>query len=159
MSASSVTLRRLDLSRADVDAAVAAEIRALLRRGAVPDQRVREGARAILASVKIGGDAAVRGANERFGGGRADGSLLVSRAEMEAARDALPARIRAGLDQMIANIRRFAETQKPQTRTTVIVTVSPGCFDSTASRKSSAVLIGRPSTATIKSAEATLSVW
>jgi histidinol dehydrogenase len=121
MSASSVTLRRLDLSRADVDAAVAAEIRALLRRGAVPDQRVREGARAILASVKIGGDAAVRGANERFGGGRADGSLLVSRAEMEAARDALPARIRAGLDQMIANIRRFAETQKPQTRTTVIV--------------------------------------
>ena len=120
MSASSVTLRRLDLSRADVDAAVAAEIRALLRRGAVPDQRVREGARAILASVKIGGDA-VRGANERFGGGRADGSLLVSRAEMEAARDALPARIRAGLDQMIANIRRFAETQKPQTRTTVIV--------------------------------------
>jgi histidinol dehydrogenase len=100
---------------------VAAEIRALLRRGAVPDQRVREGARAILASVKIGGDAAVRGANERFGGGRADGSLLVSRAEMEAARDALPARIRAGLDQMIANIRRFAETQKPQTRTTVIV--------------------------------------
>ena len=67
MSASSVTLRRLDLSRADVDAAVAAEIRALLRRGAVPDQRVREGARAILASVKIGGDAAVRGANERFG--------------------------------------------------------------------------------------------
>jgi histidinol dehydrogenase len=121
MSASSVTLRRLDLSRADVDAAVAAEIRALLRRGAVPDQRVREGARAILASVKIGGDAAVRGANERFGGGRADGSLLVSRAEMEAARDALPPRIRAGLEQMIANIRRFAETQKPQTRTTVIV--------------------------------------
>ncbi len=87
----------------------------------MPDQRVREGARAILASVKAGGDAAVREANGRFGGGRADGSLLVSRAEMEAARDALPPRIRAGLEQMIENIRRFAETQRPETRITTIV--------------------------------------
>ena len=116
-----VALRRLDLASAATDPAVAAEIQALFRRGAVPDQRVREGARAILAGVKAGGDAAVRDANARFGGGRADGSLLVDRAEMEAARDALPPRIRAGLEQMIVNIRRFAETQKPQTRTTVIV--------------------------------------
>lgn len=120
MSAVTVTLRRLDLSRA-ADPAVAEEILALFRRGAVPDRRVREGARAILDEVKAGGDAAVRGANARFGGGRADGTLLVTRAEMEAARDALPPRIRAGLEQMIANIRRFAETQLPQTRTTVIV--------------------------------------
>ena len=88
MSAPPVALRRLDLSAALTNPAVAAEIRALLRRGAVPDARVREGARAILASVKAGGDAAVREANGRFGGGRADGSLLVSRAEMESARDA-----------------------------------------------------------------------
>jgi histidinol dehydrogenase len=87
----------------------------------VPDQRVRDGARAILASVKSGRDAAVREANGRFGGGRADGSLLVSRAEMEAARDALPPRIRAGLKQMIENIRRFAQTELPETRTTTIV--------------------------------------
>lgn len=120
MSAVTVTLRRLDLSRA-ADPAVAEEILALFRRGAVPDRRVREGARAILDEVRTGGDAAVRGANARFGGGRADGTLLVTRAEMEAARDALPPRIRAGLEQMIANIRRFAETQLPQTRTTVIV--------------------------------------
>ena len=40
---------------------------------------------------------------------------------MEAARDALPPRIRAGLEQMIVNIRRFAETQLPETRTTTIV--------------------------------------
>ena len=93
----------------------------MLRRGAVPDPRVREGARAILASVKAGGDAAVRDANARYGGGRADGSLLVTRAEMEAARDALPPRIRAGLEQMIANIRRFAETELPETRFTTIV--------------------------------------
>jgi histidinol dehydrogenase len=121
MSAPPIALRRLDLSAALTNPAVAAEIRALLRRGAVPDQRVREGARAILASVKAGGDAAVREANGRFGGGRADGSLLVSRAEMEAARDALAPRIRAGLEQMIENIRRFAETQRPQTRITTIV--------------------------------------
>ena len=121
MSAPSVELRRLELSRAASDPSVAAEVGALLRRGAVPDQRVREGARAILTSVKAGGDAAVREANARFGGGRADGSLLVTRDEMEAARDALPPRIRAGLEQMIENIRRFAQTELPESRTTTIV--------------------------------------
>jgi histidinol dehydrogenase len=117
----SVNLRRLDIGRAATDPTVAAEMKGLFRRGAVPDQRVREGARAILASVKAGGDDAVREANRRYGGGRADGSLLVGRAEMEAARDALPRRIRSGLEQMIENIRRFAETELPQTRITTIV--------------------------------------
>jgi histidinol dehydrogenase len=116
-----VSLRRLVLGRATHDSSVAAEITALLRRGAVPDPRVREGARAILAAVKAEGDSAVRDANAKFGGGRADGTLLVTQAEMEAARDALPPRIRAGLEQMIANIRRFAETELPETRTTTIV--------------------------------------
>ena len=55
MSASAVKLRRLDLGRAASDPVVAAEVRALFRRGAVPDPRVREGARAILAAVKTGG--------------------------------------------------------------------------------------------------------
>jgi histidinol dehydrogenase len=121
MSAPSVALRRLELAQAGSDPSVAAEVRALFRRGAVPDPRVREVARAILAAVKVGGDATVREANRLHGGGRADGSLLVTKAEMEAARDALPPRIRAGLEQMIENIRRFAETELPQTRTTTIV--------------------------------------
>jgi histidinol dehydrogenase len=121
MSVPIVRLRRLELSRAASDASVGAEIQALLRRGAVPDRRVREGAREILASVKAGGDAAVREANGRFGGGRAGGSLLVTQAEMAAARDTLTPRIRAGLEQMIENIRRFAETQLPETRVTTIV--------------------------------------
>ncbi|MGD0121346.1 MAG: histidinol dehydrogenase [Candidatus Limnocylindrales bacterium] len=121
MTAPAFALRRLELARAEADPAVAAEVRALLRRGAVPDPAVREGARAILAAVKAGGDAAVREANRRHGGGRADGSLLVTRGEMEAARDALPPRIRAGLEEMIRNIRRFAETELPETRTTTIV--------------------------------------
>jgi histidinol dehydrogenase len=121
MTAPTIALRRLDLARARSDPAVAADVRALLRRGAVPDPGMREGARAILAAVKAGGDAAVREANRRHGGGRADGSLLVTGAEMEAARDALPPRIRAGLEEMVRNIRRFAETQLPETRTTTIV--------------------------------------
>lgn len=121
MSAASVDLRHLELSRAATEPVIAAEIKALLRRGAVPDPKVREGARAILAAVKSGGDAAVRDANARFGGGRADGSFLVGRAEMEATRDTLPPRIRAGLEQMIANIRRFAETELPRTSFTTIV--------------------------------------
>ena len=121
MTIPAVSLRRLELAQAESDPAIAAEVRALFRRGAVPDLRVREGARAILAAVKEDGDAAVREANVRHGGGRADGALLVGRAEMEAARDALPPRIRTGLEQMIENIRRFAETELPQTRTTTIV--------------------------------------
>ena len=116
-----VSLRRLEIAKAASDPAVGAEIKGLFRRGAVPDPKVREGARAVLAAVKAGGDSAVRETNARFGGGRADGSLLVTRAEMEAARDALPPRIRAGLEQMVENIRRFAETELPQTRTTTIV--------------------------------------
>ena len=121
MSAVVVSLRRLNLGAVGGDPAVAAEIESLVRRGAVPERRVREIARAILDSVRSGGDTAVREANLRYGGGRAGGSLLVSRAEMEQARDDLPPRIRAGLEQMIVNIRRFAETELPETRRTTIV--------------------------------------
>jgi histidinol dehydrogenase len=116
-----VTLRRLELATAATDPLVSAEVKALLRRGAVPDRLIREGARTILASVKAGGDEAVCEANERFGGGRSRGAMLVTRAEMDAARDALPPRIRAGLEQMIENIRRFAQTELPETRKTTIV--------------------------------------
>jgi histidinol dehydrogenase len=121
MSTPTLQLRRLYLAGARSDPAITAEIEALVRRGAVPDPRVREGARGILAAVKAGGDAAVAEANARYGGARAGGGLLVDRAEMEAARDGLPPRIRGGLQQMIDNIRRFAETQVPTSRTTTIV--------------------------------------
>ena len=52
MTASSVKLRRLELARAGFDLSVAVEIQALMRRGAMPDPRVREGARVILAAVR-----------------------------------------------------------------------------------------------------------
>lgn len=117
--ASAVVLRRLDL--AATDASARAEQTALFRRGAIPDEKVRTGARAILADVRERGAAAVREANARFGGGSADGRLTVDRAELVAARDRLARRDRRALDQAIANVTRFAEIQRPQTTRTEIL--------------------------------------
>ena len=115
---------RLQLARLDLaatDPATRAALGSLVRRGAVPDSRIREGARAILEEIRVGGAAAVRRANERYGGGRATGGLVVERAELRAAVDGLSREIRRALDQSIANVRRFAETQRPETTRTTIV--------------------------------------
>jgi histidinol dehydrogenase len=117
-------LRRLDLAAvAAGDPDANREYAALVRRGAVPDQAVRESARQTLAAVRAGGNAAVRAANQAYGGGRPDGRLLIEPDELRAARDRLEARIRRALDQAIANVRRFAETQRPLSTTT---TIAPG---------------------------------
>jgi histidinol dehydrogenase len=119
VAAESLTLRRLDLRTPDP--AAVGERDVLFRRGAVPDPEVREAARTILADVRARGATAVREAASRFGGGRPDGRLLVSRAELTAAADALPATQRDALETAIANVRRFAETQRPaSTRTTIV---------------------------------------
>jgi histidinol dehydrogenase len=118
-TASTPRLRRLDLSA--TDPAAVAERMALCRRGASPDEGVRSATRAILDDVRARGVAAVREANAKFGGGRANGLLLVERAEMSAARDALSRDDRSALDQAIANVRRFAEPQLPATTRTSIV--------------------------------------
>ncbi|MHB8893143.1 MAG: histidinol dehydrogenase, partial [Candidatus Limnocylindrales bacterium] len=112
-------LRRLDLRAPD--AATLATRDALFRRGAVPDPAIREAARAILADVRARGSAAVREASARFGGGRPDGRLLIDRAELAAAAGALAPAERDALETAIANVRRFAEAQRPaSTRTTII---------------------------------------
>ncbi|MBA2755908.1 MAG: histidinol dehydrogenase [Chloroflexi bacterium] len=114
-------LQRLDLAHvAAGDPAAVAHRRALVRRGAVPDLQVREAARATLDDVHARGDAAVREANERVGGGRLDGNLVVGPRQLAAARDALAPDIRRALDQAIANITRFALTQVPLTTHTRI---------------------------------------
>jgi histidinol dehydrogenase len=113
-------LSRLDLGRLTDDPLVATRRRTLVRRGAVPDPAVRDGARAILREVRHGGAEAVRAANVRFGGGLADGRLVLERSELQAARDALARSVRAALDQAITNVRRFAEAQRPSTTTTMI---------------------------------------
>ena len=112
-------LRRLDL--AATDEAAIAERTALCRRGASPDQGVRTATRAILDDVRARGAAAVRDANQRFGGGLADGRLVIEPAELRAARDVLSGEDRAALDQAIAHVRRFAEPQLPVTTRTEIV--------------------------------------
>ena len=56
---------------------------------------------------------AVREAAARFGGGRPDGRLLLTRAELAAAARRPPGRERDALEHAIANVRRFAETQRP----------------------------------------------
>jgi histidinol dehydrogenase len=117
-------LRRLDL--ADVaagDPTALAQHDALIRRGAVPDPVVREGARATLAAVKARGDEAVQSANAAVGGGRRDGRLVLDAFELRDARDRLEPRIRRALDQAIDNVRRFAEPQRPKS---ITVTVAPG---------------------------------
>ena len=122
MTATTIGLRRLDLGAvAAGDPDAVRDRDALVRRGAVPAADVREGARATLAEVRAGGDAAVRAANERVGGGRPDGRLVLDADDLVAARDALEPRVRRALDQAIDNVRRFAETQRPtSTRTTIL---------------------------------------
>ena len=114
-----VRLRRLDLaSKAPADVRERSE---LCRRGAVPDEAVRSGARAILADVRARGAAALADAGARFGGALADGRLTIHRPELRAARDRLAAADRRALDQAIGHVTRFAATQRPTTATTAIV--------------------------------------
>jgi len=112
-------LRRLDLRSPDPATLAARD--ALFRRGAVPDPEVREAARIILADVRARGAAAVREASARYGGGRPDGRLLLGREELLAAADALTRRERDALETAIANVRRFAEAQRPASARTTII--------------------------------------
>ncbi|MEA2519986.1 MAG: histidinol dehydrogenase [Chloroflexota bacterium] len=115
----SVSLRRLNLaSEAPADRA---ERAALCRRGAVPDDTVRSAARAILEDVRLRGSDALRDASARFGGGLADGRLLIERDELQAAAGALDPADRRALEQAIANVTRFAQPQRPVSSRTAIV--------------------------------------
>jgi histidinol dehydrogenase len=117
-------LRRLDLAAvAAGDPAARRHHNALVRRGAVPDPRVRDAARTTLADVRARGDAAVREANVAVGGGRPDGRLILDPGDLRDARDNLEPHVRRALDQAIDHVRRFAETQRPSSSHT---TISPG---------------------------------
>ena len=118
-SGSPLRLRRLDL--ASTDRADVSERDALCRRGAVPDEAVRAGARSVVADVRARGAIAVREANERFGGGLADGRLVVERGELRAARDRLVAADRRALDQAIDHVTSFAFPQRPTSTTTTVI--------------------------------------
>jgi histidinol dehydrogenase len=112
-------LRRIDLAAGDDATTEAVDL--LMRRGAVPDVRVRDDARVIVEEVRLGGAAALRRASDAYGGGSSDGNLVVGKAELASAADRLPGDVRRALDQSIANVTRFAETQRPATTRTTIV--------------------------------------
>lgn len=118
--AATLTLGRLDLTHATTDARVAGELDRLFRRSAVPDQRVRATVRDLLAEVREGGADAVRAINRRVGGGLADGRLVLDALDATSALATTDPALRAGLERAIANVRRFAESQRPASSTTAV---------------------------------------
>jgi histidinol dehydrogenase len=105
-------LRRVRL--ADLSSA---ERRALSDRSITATPEIRARARAIVEEVRDGGDAALRAANARFGGGLTEPAgapaLTVPASRLREARDRLPRDLRAGLERMAANIERFHAAQVP----------------------------------------------
>jgi histidinol dehydrogenase len=98
-------LERLDLRDRSGDLAAALAPPDI---GEEPVAAVRE----IIASVRAGGDVALRELTERFDGCRVD-ELLVPPAEVRAALDAVPGELRAALDYAAGEIRAYHEAQLP----------------------------------------------
>jgi histidinol dehydrogenase len=105
-------LRRLRLASASE-----AERRALTDRSSTATPDIRARAREIVDAVRVGGDAALRDANARFGGGLTQPAdvpaLRVPAEELAAARDRLSPELRAGLEQMARNIEAFHAIEVP----------------------------------------------
>lgn len=95
------------------------ERRALLRRSAVPDARVRDGAATICDDVRDGGDDAVRLAADRYGGG----FRRVVDSELDAATDRTPPEVLDALRSAIEHVEVFHRAQLPRD---LEVTTVPG---------------------------------
>jgi histidinol dehydrogenase len=90
----------------------------LTQRSALGGPEVRAQVRAIVIAVREGGDAALREANARYGGGLLApiggvAPLVIEPAALRAARDALPRALRAGLERILANLTSFHAAQVP----------------------------------------------
>lgn len=105
------------LRRLRLDEASESERRALTDRASTATPDIRARARAIVDAVRDGGDAALREANARYGGGllepAAAPALRVPPEDLRAARDRLPAELREGLGQMARNIETFHAIEVP----------------------------------------------
>lgn len=88
-------------------------IRALELRGALNTSKVQKSVTSIVTNVRKRGDVALRKYAVKFDGLAKGASLLVSREEMKAAWDATAAELQAAMQAAQANIRAFAEKQKP----------------------------------------------
>jgi histidinol dehydrogenase len=95
-------------------AAAQALIEALERRGSLNTSKVENTVTAIVTEVRKRGDAGLRKYASKFDGLAPDASLLVSREEMKAAWEATAPKLQAAMQVAQANIRAFAEAQKPK---------------------------------------------
>ncbi|MGH2885239.1 MAG: histidinol dehydrogenase, partial [Solirubrobacteraceae bacterium] len=100
---------RLTLGGDDA-AGVAAEIRRLVP----PPESVRDGVALIIATVRAGGDRAVRDYSRTLDtGGREPQALLVSEAELDAATMRLDPEVRHGIERAIENVEAVARGDTP----------------------------------------------
>lgn len=94
-------------------AAAQALVKALERRGSLNTSKVEKIVTTIVTDVRKRGDTELRKYAERFDGLRPGTALLVSREEMQAAWAATAPKLQAAMKMAQANIRAFAEKQKP----------------------------------------------
>ncbi len=87
--------------------------RELTRRSPVADPAVRDGARAIVAAVRAGGDAALADASAQYGGALRDGSFSIDPAQFAAAASRLDPALLAGLEAAHAAITAVHGSQLP----------------------------------------------
>jgi histidinol dehydrogenase len=87
---------------------------ALERRGSVNAAKVAKTVAAMVTNVRSRGDAALRRYAAKLDGLAKGADLLVSREEMKAAWEATAPELRAAMRAAQANIRAFAEAQKPK---------------------------------------------
>ena len=85
----------------------------LVRRSAVPDPDVRRMASEIVATVRSGGDTALRAANVEYGGGLPDGTFRLERGMAKEALAALPEDLMDAMRTAEANIRSCHTPQRP----------------------------------------------
>jgi histidinol dehydrogenase len=102
------------MRRISLEAISPAERSALVRRAAVPDPEIREGAAAIVGSIQHGGDTALQEANRRFGGGHSNGVLRLDPQLLDHSFAGLPNEVVDALRAAEGNIRRCHIPQRPE---------------------------------------------
>src|SRR5438874_503585 len=90
-----------------------AVIAALEQRGALNTSKVKKTVKVIVADVRDKGDRALMKYTAKFDGLAKDAALRVSREEMQAAWEATAPKLREAMQVAQANIRAFAEAQRP----------------------------------------------
>lgn len=100
-------------TRVDLDQISDIQRTELVTRSAVPDDKIRKTASAIVEDVRDRGDAAVREYGARFGGSGTNGQLIVGTGEMEQAFSAAPAELISAIKDASGAIAEVHEQQRP----------------------------------------------